>query len=322
MRLSVLALPILLGTAPLAAQQDSATINGTVIDSLGQRLRGVTVLVNGSIRGIRTDSTGAFRVGNLRTGLYELAFQRAGFAPRTFRFMLNDEQLVGMAIGQIILRAAGGDSVAVVGTVTDSVTGDPVPAVSVGLQGRIMALTEQDGAFRVANVELGTVKLEARRIGYHPIAVYLDVAEGGTLNLDVKLAPLPFRLEDINVEVDEDYETFGQLRGLLQRRKSGQGYSFLRWEIEQQRPHLVTDLFRTLPGVRVRYDQFGNQRIFIRGCGTPTVYINGFEMDDEWRLDEMVLPDGVEAVEVHLGAYSPPEYHNYAGCGLIALWTR
>ncbi len=52
----------------------------------------------------------------------------------------------------------------------------------------------------------------------------------------------------------------------------------------------------------------GPRHIIIRGCVSPTVYINGLQLDPMSTLDQMVTPDNIEALEVHLGAYTPAEY--------------
>ena len=170
-------------------------------------------------------------------------------------------------------------------------------------------------------MRLGTAYLEARRIGYRPVAFHLDIIEGETFDLDISVSPLPLELADIEIKVDENFNTFGPLQHLMQRRQRGQGYSFLRWEIDELNPLYVTDLFRMLPGVRVRYDQFGVRHIIIRGCA-PTVYINGIQLGSTGQLEQVVTPDDIEALEVHSGAYTPAEYRNYDGCGVIAIWTR
>jgi hypothetical protein len=322
MRSAILAILILLRVAPLGAQETRANIHGIVSDSLGQQLAGVTVLVDGSDFGIQTDATGEFRVRDLTRGVYLLSVHLSGFVPRTFRVRIPDGYQGEYAVGQIMLQPVGEGFVTLTGTVRDSATMEPVPGVTVGLNERVATFAGQDGTFRIDNVRLGTAYLEARRIGYRPLAVYLDIIEGETFHIDISVSPLPFRLEDIDVTVDEDFETFGPLQHLMRRRKVGQGYSFLRWEIDEQRPLYVTDLFRMLPGVQVRYDQLGERHVIIRGCGSPTVYINGIQLEASGQLEFMVAPDNIEALEVHLGAYTPAEYRNYAGCGVIAVWTR
>jgi hypothetical protein len=321
MRSAILGILILLRVAPLGAQETRATIHGIVSDSSGRQLAGVTVLVDGSAFGIETDATGEFRARDLTRGVYTLSFHLPGFVPRTFRVRIPDGYQGDYAVGQVMLQPVGEGFVTLRGTVRDSATKEPVNGVIVGLDERVATFTGRDGTFRIDNVRLGTVYLEARRIGYRPVAFHLDIIEGETFDLDISFSPLAFELADIRIEVDENFASFGQLQNLLRRRKRGQGYSFLRWEIDELNPFYVTDLFRMVPGVRVRTGQFGNRHIFIRGC-RPTTYINGIQLDSDSLLEQMVTPDNIEAVEVHLGAYSPAEYHNYAACGVIAVWTR
>ena len=66
----------------------------------------------------------------------------------------------------------------------------------------------------------------------------------------------------------------------------------------------------------------GPRHIISRGCVSPTVYINGIQLGLVEDLESMVVPDNIEALEVHLGAYTPAEYRNYDACGVIAVWTR
>ena len=321
MRLATLGILILLRAAPLGAQETRATIHGIVSDSLGRQLAGVTVLVDGSAFGIQTNATGEFWVRDVTRGVYMLSFHLPGFVPRTFRVRIPDGYQGDYAVGQVMLQPVGEGFVTLRGTVRDSATMEPVPGVTMGLDERVATFTGRDGTFRIDNVRFGTAYLEARRIGYRPVAFHLDIIEGETFDLDISVSPLPFELADIEVEVYENLATFGPLEHLMRRRKRGQGYSLLRWEMDEQNPLYVTDLFRMVPGVRVRYDQWGAGHIFIRGCA-PTVYINGIQLDPLDQLDHMVTPDNIEALEVHLGAYTPAEYHNYDACGVIAVWTR
>jgi hypothetical protein len=328
MRSAIPVILLLLHVAPLGAQETRATVHGTVSDSLGQQLSGVTVLVDGSALGIETDATGAFQVPGLDQGDYALSFHLSGYIPRTFRLRIPDGYQGQYAVGQVMLRPVREGFVTLTGTVRDSATMEPVPGVTIGLAERVATFTGRDGKFRVDEVQFGTVYLEARRIGYRPVTMNLDIIEGETFNLDISAAPLPFALEDIDVNVEDDFASYGPMRGFMQRRQRGQGYSFLRWEIEEENPLYVTDLLRTLPGVRVRRNALGDRFITFRGCGSPTpvmptVYINGIQMDAvagmlEWLVDT----ENLEAMEVHLGAYTPPEYRNYNACGVIALWTR
>src|SRR5262245_22430839 len=64
--------------------QDRGVISGTVVDSLGSPLPGVTVeLVGPEARTAITDGRGAFTFDLLRTGTYQLRFERPGLLPVT-----------------------------------------------------------------------------------------------------------------------------------------------------------------------------------------------------------------------------------------------
>src|SRR5688572_11951882 len=76
-------LTILLLVAPLAAQDNSATINGRVTDSTGAFIPGVTVsLTSPAIQGSRsavTDETGSYRFNLLPPGTYTVNYELPGF---------------------------------------------------------------------------------------------------------------------------------------------------------------------------------------------------------------------------------------------------
>jgi hypothetical protein len=69
-----------------ALAQAQATLSGTVRDGSGAVLPGVTVVASSDAliektRTVVTDSTGQYRIVDLRTGVYSLTFTLAGFAP-------------------------------------------------------------------------------------------------------------------------------------------------------------------------------------------------------------------------------------------------
>src|SRR5215470_11198634 len=75
---------LLLGLASVAFAQASASIAGTVHDSSGAVLPGVTVEASSpalieKVRTATTDSSGQFRIEQLRGGLYTVTFSLSGF---------------------------------------------------------------------------------------------------------------------------------------------------------------------------------------------------------------------------------------------------
>src|SRR4029450_9075241 len=64
--------------------QDRGIVTGTVVDSLGSPLPGVTVqLVGPETRKATTDGRGTFSFDLLRAGTYQLRFERPGLLPMT-----------------------------------------------------------------------------------------------------------------------------------------------------------------------------------------------------------------------------------------------
>ncbi|MFL5614424.1 MAG: SusC/RagA family TonB-linked outer membrane protein [Gemmatimonadaceae bacterium] len=66
--------------SPLAAQQPSGTVRGSVVDSASQRgIPGVSVIVSGSSHGAITDDAGRFIIRTVPTGSVTLRAQRIGY---------------------------------------------------------------------------------------------------------------------------------------------------------------------------------------------------------------------------------------------------
>lgn len=315
---------ILLGAGPLLAQERTVTLYGTVSDDSYQLLAGVTVLLDGSVIGQESNAAGAFTVPGVTPGVHVIALEKVGYLSRTFRVVMTDQHTGDIGIGHITLEARRVGTATMTGTVTDSVTGEPIVAVAVGIDGTVVTLTDDRGVFRIDNIELGTILLEIRRIGYRMIAAEMDLIEDEMpVNFNIKLVPLPVELAEIVVEGDRTIFAFGRMRDFYRRRRQGLGDFFTRWEIEEENPLVVSDLFRRVPGVSLRPDAFGTNRISIRNCPNPTIYLDGMPSSPGTvQLDDLISPDNVEAVELYKGAFIPPELMFFGACGVIGVWTR
>ncbi|MEE9472806.1 MAG: carboxypeptidase-like regulatory domain-containing protein [Acidimicrobiia bacterium] len=314
---------ILLGAGPLLAQERTVTLYGTVGDESYQLLAGVTVLLDGSVIGQESDAAGAFTVPGVTAGTHIIVLEKVGYLSRSFRVVVTDQHTGGIGIGHITLEARRVGTAMMTGTVTDSVTGEPIVAVAVGINGTVATLTDLRGVFRIDNIELGTILLEIRRIGYRTIAAGMDLLEDGmAVDFNIKLVPLPIELTEIVVEGDRTILASARMRDFYRRRKQGLGHFFTRWEIEEQDPLVTSELLRMVPGVRLSANTFGINRISIRNCGAPTIYLDGMPSVPGTELDDLVSPDNVEAVEIHIGAFIPAELMFFGACGVIGVWTR
>ena len=88
MRSIVFLLTFSLALVPLAAQQDMGVITGLVTDGSGGVVAQAAVTVTnqqtGETRTVATGDTGAFTVGPLRIGIYNLAVEKSGFRKRVW----------------------------------------------------------------------------------------------------------------------------------------------------------------------------------------------------------------------------------------------
>ena len=107
MRVRTLAalLGLCLLAAPAAAQEQRASIEGTVKDNTGAVLPGVTVdaknLSQGGVASAVSDAGGYFRFPSLAPGAYEITAKLSGFTPRTFsrvELTLGQTKVLDMAL--------------------------------------------------------------------------------------------------------------------------------------------------------------------------------------------------------------------------------
>ena len=95
-RLSLIAVWLVLLSAPVAAQTDQARVMGLVTDGSGGALPGVTVTVQAGSRSssVITDEVGRYLTPWLAPGTYTVTFTLSGFATRAFRVQLAAGQTV------------------------------------------------------------------------------------------------------------------------------------------------------------------------------------------------------------------------------------
>ncbi len=108
MRVRTLAalLGLCLLAAPATAQEQRASIEGTVKDNTGAVLPGVTVdaknLSQGGVASAVSDAGGFFRFPSLAPGAYEVTAKLSGFTPRTFsrvELTLGQTKVLDVALG-------------------------------------------------------------------------------------------------------------------------------------------------------------------------------------------------------------------------------
>jgi hypothetical protein len=230
---------------------------------------------------------------------------------------------------------AGG---AVLGTVTSSDGGVPLPFARVSVMGtKLTTLTRVDGWFTLAQVAAGTHVLQIRLDGYSTIMTAVDIAEGDTVQIVVTLAPAAVVLPPVEITA-KPAPRLPAMQGFEERRERAQGHFFNREEIVRMQPRRFTDVLRRVPGVQLQhvsgpYEQ-GEAVRMSRTIGVmgprpcPVLYyVNGspFPVAGDLPIDQYINPDEVAAIEVYSGmSQIPSEFnstsHN-ARCGVIVIWT-
>jgi hypothetical protein len=177
--------------------------------------------------------------------------------------------------------------------------------------------TPESGVFSLGNLPAGTQTVEVRAIGFEPKRVAVDLTRDRLTTLDVVL--------DRPVQTLDVVKVFGKgssssILAFERRRRAGWGRFLTPADIERRHAIRVTDLFQTLPGVRVVPSRFG-QTVLVRGC-PPTVYLNGMRLGEEAAsdLDLLANPSEITAVEVYTAAGRPAEFWGSA-CGSIVIWA-
>jgi hypothetical protein len=276
-----------------------------------------------------TDQTGEFVLQDVQPGTHTLLIRRRGYIPRRFRFAMGQHGVPEIDLGIITVQPGEIPTTAVFGRVA-SMLGGSVGSASILVNGRVAAVTDSGGLYRVENVGLGLNLIETRRIGYVPGVFEVELeADQAELDMSVSLYPVPVQLEEIVVSAQRTVYVAGRLREFYDRRRSGLGRYLTRWEIETLAPLNISDLLERFPALQVVEGSFGHTSIRIsrgrvQACD-PQIYLDGVRMltDADFNINNFIVPQVLEGVEVYTGpSEAPIQYLGTSTCGVILIWTR
>jgi TonB family protein len=190
----------------------------------------------------------------------------------------------------------------------------------------LSARTDLSGGFRIVGTRAGTVSLSVRRLGFSPVTTEVAVRPGETTETSVTLERAPQELAAVVVQAQQVRR--GRLGDYDRRRKLGFGHFISRDEIERRNPLLVTDLLRTVPGVRLQPGGFAGRyivRMRAARCD-PLVWLDGSPLSAGYFDVDALVPQSIEAMEVYTGPSTVPaqfmDPRGISSCGVIVVWTR
>jgi hypothetical protein len=207
----------------------------------------------------------------------------------------------------------------------------------VGKAEELVRVTDGEGSFLFPQVQPGTYEVVLKHLAYGTQTDSIELGEGELVSYEVRLVMEPIELAPLVVTVQRRAIS-RMLLGFYERMSLGLGgYFITREDIERRLPHQISQMIGEAPGARVRcpgrscYVIFARYARDPRGSCRPAVYVDrmyvGGGMNDPSRpvrIDELVIPTEVEAVEVYDSPGSlPAEFGgSRAGCRVIVIWTR
>lgn len=215
----------------------------------------------------------------------------------------------------------------VVGTVTDS-AGIPIFSAEISLQGSpVRGFSDERGLFRLAGVPLGARVLRARRLGFAPSQVGLEVSQAAAANVNIRMNPVAAPLPAVVIRPSKMSFT-GRLAGYYERlAKKSSGYFITREQIDRENPSTLGQLLQRTPGISLVGRGSARSAVRMRGrrCG-PMVWIDGTPMPaGEVDLDSFA-PSTLHGIELYLGSTTAPLRYIFnrdrSSCGTILLWSR
>jgi hypothetical protein len=222
----------------------------------------------------------------------------------------------------------------VVGRVLDQLTAAPIPTAALMLLDSAdvaVARAESDsmGRFVLRAPRTGVYRIHAERMAYEEMfSEDLPLRDEGSVELLVRMAPLPVELDSLVVTADWQ-STKLERSGFYRRQMRSTGYFFDVEEIEKWHPTHVTDLLRRVPGVTIRHSRISGGAVAVsarrNGRCTMKVVLDGFKVNvTDDTLDWFVRPEHTIGIEVYPNGVGAPVEHRGtdAPCGIIMLWTR
>ncbi|MGI4872816.1 MAG: TonB-dependent receptor [Janthinobacterium lividum] len=225
-------------------------------------------------------------------------------------------------LGLLVQAAAAQSPAALRGTVADSLSGQPLPGVSVALVGQQGGTaTDALGQFRLTGLADGTYAMRVSALGYTPKIRRVTLVAGETRGLTLALVASALSLAEVTVSQPRDLnQTLAAISHIDQT----------------LRPlNSAQDLLRLVPGLFIAQHAGGGkaEQIFVRGFdadhGTDfAVSLDGLPVNmvshahgQGYADFHFVIPETVEQLKVYKGPYTA-RFGDFATAGAGEFLTK
>jgi hypothetical protein len=215
------------------------------------------------------------------------------------------------------------------GTAVAAAGGRPLAGARVAIADGPQTQANERGEWTLADAPEGTRMLDVRAVGYYPERRPVNVVAGA--------APIRVALSTLKAVLDTVRVTARGLRydrdrnGFKERSRSGAGRYLTAERIALRAANFTSDLLRTVPGIRLEYDETGvEKQIYQRGpfglC-SPTIFVDGRRLLhlSSSDIDVWVHPEEISGIEVYTEASAPAQFNDFSdlnNCGSIVIWRK
>lgn len=219
------------------------------------------------------------------------------------------------------LALAAQGTAGITGQVLDRTSGTPVAgALIVVLSQPPSVRSDSGGRFTHLGFTPGAYVLQVRALGYTPVSRIVYLADRETAALRLELEPAAVGLPGVVVEGERYYPR--GMRGFEERRLRGRGVYVTEADIKEKGARQLSDLLRTVAGVR-EVCRRGICRVrMARSECPPNFFVDGFPANNYTTLELPVI--GIIGIEIYRTVTeTPPDFlRGVTVCGTIAIWTR
>jgi hypothetical protein len=214
-----------------------------------------------------------------------------------------------------------------------SANGSPVAGARVEVEGTVTTpvLTNAAGEFVLAELPSGTQSVVARQMGFAPVTQPVELSTRGPQETIITMSRPVQMLETVVVEAQSELQRGLEQIGFTQRQRGLSGTFMDADDIMKRGPNILSDVFRTVPTLRVvpdgPYDyKVESSRGHTLGGNCVKYWLDGnqFQAIFPGDVDRMIPPYQIAAIEVYNGSSVPIQFSsaNTNNCAVIVIWSK